>query len=103
MPDELLSSTDAARRLGISRASLYGWLDRSDAGTLILQGQPVTVGYFQTGAKGQGRIKIEVAEVDRLKELMRVHPRPSRTRRPAARPQAYPGITVKLGYPPDCT
>jgi hypothetical protein len=102
MPDELLSTTDAARRLGISRAGLYDWLSRSDAGKFILRGQPVTIDYFQTGAKGQGRIKIEAREVERLKELMRVHPRPSRPRRPAPRPQFYPGITVKLGYPPDC-
>jgi len=102
MPDELLSTMDAARRLGISRASLYDWLNRSDAGTLILQGQPVTIDYFQTGAKGQGRIKIEAREIERLKELMRVHPRPSRPRPPAIPPRVYPGITVKLGYPPNC-
>lgn len=101
MANELLSTTDAARRLGISRASLYDWLARSDAGTFVLRGQPVTIDYFQSGAKGQGRIKIETDEIDRIKELMRVRPQPARRRRPPVRRKHYPGITVELGIPTD--
>ena len=71
----------------------------SDAGTLVIRGQPVTIHYLQGGARGQGRIKIEPREVERLKDLMRVKPRVVSLRRPPARVQAYPGITVKLGRP----
>jgi hypothetical protein len=41
-------------------------------------------------------------EIERLKELMRVHPRPSQPRPPAIPPRVYPGIAVTLGYPPNC-
>ena len=99
--NELLSTTDAAQRLGISRASLYDWLARSDAGTFVLRGCPVTIDYLQGGAKGQGRIKVEAGEVERLKELMRVRSRPARQRRPPVRRHHYPGITVELGDPGD--
>ncbi len=53
----------------------------------------------QGGAKGQGRIKIETGEVERLKDLMRVRPCPVRQRRPPTQRQYFPGITVKLGLP----
>ena len=99
MSDELLSTTEAARRLGISRASLYTWLGESDAGCFLLHGQPVTIQYFQSGARGQGRIKIEAQEVERLRDLMRVQPRPHTVRRPAIKQTQFPGITVKLGRP----
>ncbi len=97
--DGLFSSKDAASQLGISVASLYQWLAESDARTLIIRGQPVTINYLQGGAKGQGRIKIEAHEVERLKELMRVRPRPARQRRTPTQRHCYPGITVELGDP----
>ena len=80
---------------------MYQWLADSDAGTLVIRGQPVTIDYFQGGRNGQGRIKIEACEVERIKELMRVRPRPARQRRPPTRRHHYPGITVELGYPDD--
>jgi hypothetical protein len=99
MDDELLSSGEAARRLGISRATLYDWLADSDARRLLIRGQAVTIDYLQGGRRGQGRIRIAAQEVERLKELMRVHPRATLSRRPIVRPQNYPGISVKLGRP----
>ena len=75
MASELLSTSDAAQRLGISTATTYQWLADSDAGTLVILGQPVPVDYFQGGPRGQGRIKIEAHEVERLKQLMRVRAR----------------------------
>ena len=63
MTDDLLSANEAARRLGITTATLYDWLAQSDVGTLIIRGQPVTINYFQGGTKGQGRIKLEVGEI----------------------------------------
>jgi hypothetical protein len=97
--DELLSTTEAARRLGISRASLYDWLSRSNAGEFMLCSRPVTIAHLQSGAKGQGRIRIEASEIERLKDLMRVHPRRALARRPPSQPNNFPGITVKLGRP----
>jgi transposase len=99
MDDELLSTREAARRLGISRASLYDWLAQSNAGSLLIRGRPATIDYLQGGRNGQGRIKVEAKEVERLRELMRVRPSPAPPRRPVVRPQLYPGITVKLGRP----
>jgi hypothetical protein len=97
MANELHSAKEAAHRLGISKATLYAWLGQSDAGTLVIRGQPVTVHYFQGGRRGQGRIRIEPDEIERLKELMRVRPRPVRQRRPPTQQHHYPGITVELG------
>jgi len=54
MERDLLSATEAARRLGISRLTLYQWLADSNAGTLVIRGQPVTIDYFQSGPRGQG-------------------------------------------------
>lgn len=99
MSDELLSTTDAARRLGVCRATLYGWLGESDTGSFLLRGQPVTIQYFQSGARGQGRIKLEAQEVERVRNLMRVQPRPQTVRRPAIKQTEFPGIRVKLGRP----
>ncbi|MHC4400604.1 MAG: helix-turn-helix domain-containing protein [Planctomycetota bacterium] len=101
MENDLLSTSDAAQRLGISRATLYQWLADSNASTLVIRGQPVTIDYFQGGRKGQGRIRIETAEVERLRELMRVRPRSRPQRRPPKRRDQYPGVYVELGDPDD--
>ena len=99
MFEELLSAKEAARRLGLAVTSLYDWLGQSDRGLLLLRGQPVTIAYFQGGAQGQGRIRMEATEVERLRDLMRVRPQPVRSRRPPTRPETFPGITVPLGRP----
>lgn len=99
MTGELLSAREAAQWLGIAVASLYDWLARSDAREFVLRGRSFTINYFQGGARGQGRIQIEKAEIERLREAMRVHPQPVRQRRPPARIRHYPGITVPLGRP----
>lgn len=99
MDRELLSAQEAARRLGISVTSLYDWLGQSDRGLLVIRGQSVAVDYYQGGPQGQGRIRIDAAEVERIKELMRVHPQPSPVRPPPLRQSTFPGITVKLGRP----
>ena len=101
MSGELLSSQEAAQGLGISVTSLYDWLARSDHGDFMLRGQPLTIRYLQGGARGQGRIRIEASEIERLKEAMRVHPRPRLTRRQPTKTQHFPGITVPLGRPTD--
>ncbi len=100
-PDDLLSAMAASRCLGISPATLYDWLAQSDGGTLLVRGSPVTVAYFQGGPRGQGRIKLERREVERIKELMRVTPRPVRDRRPPVPQHHFPGIVVPLGRPKD--
>ena len=101
MNAELLNTTEAARRLGISRATFYQWLADSDSGTFALQGRPVSIQYFQGGRRGQGRIQIEATELARLRKLMQVRPRHIRQRRPPQKRHAYPGITVELGDPGD--
>jgi hypothetical protein len=99
MDDELLTTRQAAQRLGIARASLYAWLAQSNAGALVIRGQPVTIDYLQGGPQGQGRIRIAAQEVRRLQDLMRVCPSAPRPRRtPVVRP-SFPGITVRLGRP----
>jgi hypothetical protein len=103
MPEELLSTTEAARRLGVTVASLYDWLSQSDRGFLIIRGKPVTINYLQGGAHGQGRIKIATDEVERLKDQMRVRPQRLVPRRPPVRQNTFPGITVPLGRPPRVT
>ena len=77
------------------------WLAQSDAGTFIIRGQSATIDYLQGGRRGQGRIKIETREIERLKELMRVRPQPIRKRKPPTKRHIYPGITVELGDPDD--
>jgi hypothetical protein len=101
MDHALLTAHEAAQKLGMTTASLYDWLAQSDAGQFRLRGQPVTIDYFQGGPKGQGRIRIEDREVERLKDLMRVRPCTPWPRRPPVQEAHYPGITVKLGRPRD--
>ncbi|HVX63811.1 MAG TPA: DNA-binding protein [Pirellulales bacterium] len=96
---DLLSAQESARRLGISVSSFYDWLNQSDRGEFAIRGEPVTINYFQTGRKGQGRILLESDEVQRLKDLFRVRPRKAAVRRQPTRPRSFPGITVKLGRP----
>src|SRR5262245_25790660 len=99
MADELLTPREAARRLGVSVTTLYDWLGRSDRGLLVIRGRPVTVNYFQGGPRGQGRIRVEASEVERLRDLLRVRPQPVPARQPPIRRDQYPGITVPLGRP----
>ena len=102
MKNDLLTAKEAADRLGVSVLTFYGWLGESDIGTFMLRGQPVTIDYFQGGRNGQGRIKIEAKEVDRIMQLMRVHPRPVQKRKPPTkRRHSYPGIYAELGDPGD--
>ncbi|MFC1597784.1 helix-turn-helix transcriptional regulator [Planctomycetota bacterium] len=97
MEDDLLSTSEAARRLGLSRSTLYEWVARSNAGTLRLRGQPVAIDHFRTGAKGQGPIQFEAKEIQRLRELMRVRPHALHQRRPPKQRRHFPGIYVELG------
>ena len=101
MSRELLSSQEAARRLGISPTTLYDWLAQSNAGTFMLRGQPVTIRYYQTGRRGQGRIKIECQEVERLLALMRVSPTSTQIRRPPSKKASLNHITTRLARPED--
>ena len=101
MSRELLSSQDAARRLGITTATLYDWLAQSDAGTFMIRGQPTTINYYQGGRKGQGRIKIDSQELERLLELMFVSPKSQPIRRAPRKQTSMQHITTKLGRPDD--
>ncbi len=96
---DLLSAQQAASRLGISVSSIYDWLSQSDRGEFVIRGESVTIDYFQTGRRGQGRIRLAVDEVERLKELFRVRPRKPAPRRQPIKLQTFPGITVALGRP----
>ena len=100
MGDELLSVREGARRLGVTPTTLYDWLGRSDRGLLVIRGKPHTVGYFQGGPAGQGRIQIEAREIERLQDAMRVIPCASAPSRVNRLTKAFPGITVRLGRPP---
>jgi hypothetical protein len=99
MSGELLTSEEAAAALGISVLTLYDWLAQSDAGTFAIRGRPITIDYFQGGRRGQGRIKLAVAEIERLREAMRVHPNAPLPRRSPVETQRFPGIRVPLGKP----
>jgi transposase len=99
MAEDLLSTREAARRLGVTVTTLYDWLGRSDNGLLVLRGRKVTVTYYQGGPCGQGRIRVAESEVARVLELMRVHPCAARLRRPPRPAGGFPGITVPLGRP----
>ncbi len=99
MADDLLNAKEAARRLGITVTTLYDWLGQSQWGLLRIQGQSVTINYFQSGPNGQGRILIEDVEVLRLRELMRVRSKRLPARRMPVQRDRFPGITVPLGRP----
>ena len=101
MASRLLNSKDAAAALGVSVLTLYDWLSQSDAGQFEIRGQPVTIDYFQGGRRGQGRIKIDTQEIDRLLSLMRVTPKTKQVRqRPEIR-TSLQHITTHLGRPDD--
>ncbi len=99
MDDELLSANQAARRLGIAPTTLYDWLGQSRSQRLVIRGQPVSIRYYQGGPQGQGRIRIEAAEIERIKRLLEVQPQFHVERRPRIPRDAFPGITVPLGRP----
>lgn len=99
MADVLLTAKEAARRLGITVTTFYDWLGQSQWGLLRIQGQPVTINYFQSGPNGQGRIQIEESEIVRLRELMRVRSKRLPVRRTPVQRDRFPGITVPLGRP----
>lgn len=100
MDGELVIPKEAARRLGITVTTFYDWLGQSDYGLLRIRGENVTINYFQGGPRGQGRIRIEASEVDRLKECMRVKPQRLVAHRKNNSRPSFPGITVPLGRPP---
>lgn len=99
MDGELLSAQQAAGRLGITTTTLYDWLGQSRRELLVIRGQRTSISYYQGGSKGQGRIKIEAEEVERLKELMRVRSTRTVTRSARIQRDAFPGINVHLGRP----
>jgi excisionase family DNA binding protein len=99
MSDKLLTAAEAADRLGVTVTTLYDWLGRSRIGALEIRGQRVTIDYLQGGGKGQGRIRIEAGEVERLRELMRVRTQTVVPRAVPVKRNQWPGIHVPLGRP----
>ena len=99
MDDDLLNVREAAQRLGLRPTTLSDWLSQSDYGLFEIRGQRVTVDYLQGGPRGQGHIRIEAGEVERIRELMRVKLMVAPVRRPPIPRTSFPGITVKLGRP----
>lgn len=99
MSDELLTAVEAAQRLGITVTTFYDWLGRSRIGRLVIRGRRVTVDYLQGGGRGQGRIRIEASEVQRLREIMRVRPHAVVVRTSPVKQLQWPGINVPLGRP----
>jgi hypothetical protein len=67
----------------------------------VRRGQPTTINYYQGGRKGQGRIKIDSQELERLLELMFVSPKSQPTRRAPRKQTSMQHITTKLGRPDD--
>lgn len=98
-PHPPLTPAQAATVLGIERTTLYGWLGLARRGLLILRGRQFELSFRQTGAAGQGRILIDVTEVERLREFLRVRPQMIVERRPQRPTQSFPGIHVPLGRP----
>ena len=99
MVDELLTPAEAARRLGIRRTTLYDWLGQSDRGLLSIRGAPLTIDYLQSGPQGQGKIALDAAEVERIRQAMRVMPTAAVIRRPRMTQVQFPHINVPLGRP----
>ncbi|QDU47872.1 helix-turn-helix domain-containing protein [Gimesia panareensis] len=99
MATDWLTAQQAAEELGISVLTFYDWLAQSDRGEFAIRGQSQSINYFQGGRRGQGRIRIEPAEIKRLKEEMRVKPFTETRRRRPTNSKVYPGITVPLGRP----
>ncbi len=99
MNHQLLSSDEAAQSLGIRVLTLYDWLKQSDAGEFQIRGKGVTIAYFQGGRRGQGRIKIDRQEIERLLNLMRVQPRRENRRRIPSAKRSPHYITTPLGRP----
>lgn len=95
----LLSSAEAAAFLGIERTTLYCWLSQSNVGQFSIRGHKTTIGYFQGGRRGQGRIQIEQQELDRLLQLMRVEPKRVVPRRQPTHRKPYQHISVTPGRP----
>jgi hypothetical protein len=75
------------------------WLGQSDRGILVMRRQSYAIDYLEGGPAGQGRIRIEPAEVERLREAMRVRPRNTPLRQVLLRRATFPGITVALVRP----
>jgi hypothetical protein len=65
----------------------------------MIRGAAVTIEYFQSGRRGQGRIHLEAREVERLRDLLRVRPQKPILRRTPVNRHLYPGISVELGRP----
>ena len=99
MATDWLTAQQAAEELGISVLTFYDWLAQSDCGEFVLRGTAVEIKYFQGGRRGQGRIRIEIIEIKRLKEEMRVKPQMRFERRRPTKSEQFPGITVPLGRP----
>lgn len=96
---QYLTPAQAAAALGIERTTFYGWLGLARRGLLVLRGRKFELSFRQTGAAGQGRILIDVAEVERLREFLRVRPQTVVERRPRRPIPEFPGIQVPLGRP----
>lgn len=101
MKTTLIPSANAADLLGIAVQTLYEWLSQSDAGEFQIRGQKVTIDYFQGGSRGQGRIRLSEAEINRLIQLMRVQPKPILQRRTQTSKRTLQHITTRLGRPED--
>lgn len=96
---DLLTPAQAAQRLGIQTTTFYDWLGRARIGRLVLHGKPFALRFRQTGTRGQGRILIETAEIERLSECLLVRPRQVLSRAPRSPARTFPGIHVPLGRP----
>lgn len=99
MSEDFLTAAEAARRLGITTTTFYDWVGKSRIGELEIRGRRVTIEFFQGGARGQGRIRLEAGEVERLRELMRVRSQTVAVRPPPVKQTHFPGIYVPLGRP----
>ena len=93
-----LTAEQAADALCIKVGTLYGWLEQSDVGELVIRGENVTINYLQGGARGQGRIFIDRNEIERIKNMMRVQPVVIPHRRQTIN-ETFEHITVALGRP----